>query len=205
MIVGFESYHDKYDFSGVKGVVHVGAHHGQEHAEYIKTFGEGIKTHWFEPLPDAYRVLEANLGGKPGTSLYNCALGPAESRMPIWEDSGNGGQSSSLMKPKDHLNEWDHITFAQTSEVDVKTLDSFRITDANVLVIDAQGFELEVLRGAKETLRSMDHVFCEVNSKEMYEGCPSIHDLDAFLSELGFVMREQWWTGNNWGDAYWSR
>jgi FkbM family methyltransferase len=205
MIVGFESYRDSYDFSDVRGVIHVGAHHGQEYGDYLETFGQDIKTHWFEPLHEAYVVLEANLLNKPGTVLYNCALGPEETKMKIWEDSGNGGQSSSLMRPKDHLTQWDHITFAQTSEVDVKILDSFAIRDANVLVIDAQGYELEVLKGAKETLDTIDHVFCEINSKEMYEGCPSLFDLDCFLGEHGFVLREDWWTSDNWGDAYWSR
>ena len=205
MIVGFEEYKGNYDFSGVKGVIHVGAHHGQEYEAYLETFGMNIKTHWFEPIHDVYQVLETNLLNKPGAVLYNCALGPEETKMKIWEDSGNEGQSSSLMKPKDHLTQWDHITSAQTSEVDVRTLDSFIIRDSNVLVIDAQGYELEVLKGAKETLASMTHVFLEINSKEMYEGCPSLFDLDCFLSELGFVLREQWWTSDNWGDAYWSR
>ncbi len=205
MIVGFEAYHDKYDFSGVKGVIHVGAHHGQEYWDYIKTFGPDIKTHWFEPLPEAFQILKQNLGDKPGVQLYNCALGPEESRMRIWRDSGNGGQSSSLLPPKDHVEQWSHITFSHDEEVMVGKLDNLSISDANVLVIDAQGFELEVLRGSKETLSTIDHVFCEINSKEMYEGCPTVFDLNWFLEDMGFVQREQWWTNNHWGDGYWSR
>jgi FkbM family methyltransferase len=205
MIVGFNEYKHKYDFSNVVGVIHVGAHHGQEHEEYSSQFGPWTSTHWFEPLPSAYHVLETNLSGKFGVKLYNCALGPEESVMSIWEDSENGGQSSSLMKPKECLQEWDHITFTQSTEVQVRTLDSFGISDSNMLVIDAQGYELEVLKGSVKTLESMTHVFCEVNLREMYEGCPSIDDISNFLSQYGFVLRENWWTAYNWGDAYWSR
>ena len=205
MIVGFSEYKHNYDFSNVVGVIHVGAHHGQEYEEYSKQFGPWTHTHWFEPLPSVYSVLESNLGGKFGVKLYNYALGPEETVMSIWEDSENGGQSSSLMKPKGCLEEWDHITFNQTSDVQVRTLDSFDIRNSNMLVIDAQGYELEVLKGASKTLESVHHVFCEVNSIEMYEGCPTMEDLSVFLADRGFALKENWWTSNNWGDAYWSR
>jgi len=77
--------------------------------------------------------------------------------------------------------------------------------DRLMLRVDAQGYELEVLKGASKTLESVHHVFCEVNSREMYEGCPTMEDLSNFLSQYGFTLRENWWTSNNWGDAYWSR
>jgi hypothetical protein len=93
----------------------------------------------------------------------------------------------------------------QTSDVQVRTLDSFDIKNSNMLVIDAQGYELEVLKGASKTLESVHHVFCEVNLIEMYEGCPTMKDISNFLSQYGFSLRENWWTPNNWGDAYWSR
>jgi len=207
MIVGFSEYKHTNNFSNVVGVIHVGAHHGQEHEEYSNQFGPWTHTHWFEPLPSAYSILESNLGDKFGVKLYNYALGPEETIMKIWEDSGNGGQSSSLMKPKECLEEWGDIDFAftQSTDVQVRTLDSFGIINSNMLVIDAQGYELEVLKGATKTLESIHHVFCEVNSKEMYEGCPTMDDLSVFLANHGFVLRENWWTENNWGDAYWSR
>jgi FkbM family methyltransferase len=205
MIVGFESYKGKYDFSAVRGVIHVGAHHGQEYETYLEEFGPKIRTHWFEPLDSAFGELLKNLGNKPGCELYHCALGAINGAAEIWEDSGNSGQSSSLMRPKEHLVQWSHITFPHRVEVELRTLDSFGIRDSNVLVIDAQGYELEVLKGAGQTLLSIDHVFCEVNSREMYEGCPSPDELDGFLRERGFVLREQWWTSDNWGDGYWFR
>jgi len=205
MIVGFDSYREKYDFSGVRGVIHVGAHHGQEYESYLEEFGPEIRTHWFEPLNSAFEVLQERLGDKIRCELYHCALGATNGAAEIWEDSGNSGQSSSLMRPKEHLTQWSHITFPHTSEIALRTLDSFGIRNANVLVIDAQGYELEVLKGAEQTLLSVDHVFCEINSREMYEGCPTPEELDGFLGQRGFVMREQWWTSNMWGDGYWSR
>ena len=50
MIVGFEDYKNNYKFN-VRGIVHIGAHIGQEYEEYIEKFGN-IETHWFEPIPE---------------------------------------------------------------------------------------------------------------------------------------------------------
>jgi hypothetical protein len=58
MLVGYEDYKHNYDFSNVRGVIHVGAHHGQEYVEYISEYGGHIKTHWFEPGAEAFGVLK---------------------------------------------------------------------------------------------------------------------------------------------------
>ena len=204
MIVGYEDYKHNYDFSGVRGVIHVGAHHGQEHVEYLAEYGN-IPTHWFEPGAEAFSVLQGNLGHATQTSLYNFALGAESGKLPLWEETANGGQSSSLARPIGHTETFPHIDFHQGDVVKVRTLDSFGIMDSNVLSLDVQGYELEVLKGAIETLERIDHVFCEVNYTEMYEGCPSLQTLSNFLSSLGFELKEIWWTTENWGDGYWRR
>ena len=53
MIIGFDDYKEKYNFQDVSGVIHVGAHHGQELDAYLSTFGS-VFIHWFEPLPDVF-------------------------------------------------------------------------------------------------------------------------------------------------------
>ena len=73
MLVGYEDYKHNYDFSGVRGVIHVGAHHGQEHGEYLAEYGD-ISTHWFEPGAEAFEVLKENLGNAQGAEIYNFAL-----------------------------------------------------------------------------------------------------------------------------------
>jgi hypothetical protein len=65
--------------------------------------------------------------------------------------------------------------------------------------MDVQGFELEVLKGATETLKGIDYVYCEINRDEVYEGCAKIWELDAFLKD--FTRVETSWAGGSWGDA----
>lgn len=205
MIIGFYNYKEKYDFSKVTGVIHVGAHEGQEWDLYHKEFGSEIFTHWFEPDPRIFARLVHNLIEKEKTSLYKYALGSTEGVQKMWEEVDNDGESSSLLKPKKISEIYPTLSFKKGEDVHVRTLDSFRIKDSNVLVLDVQGFELEVLKGSTETLHSIDHIFSEVNSDELYEGCPTLEDLNNFLIPLGFSMRENWWTDGSWGDCYWSR
>lgn len=202
MIVGFEDYKNNYNFN-VKGIVHVGAHIGQEYDEYIQNFGN-IETHWFEPIPSIYNDLENNLKGKPGVNLYNFALGETESKSQMFVDIGNEGQSSSILKPKEHINQFPHIVFDDTNKTDItiSKLDNFDIGDSNMLVLDTQGYELNVLKGSLETLNKIDYIFTEFNTVEMYDGCPKIEDIDLLLSDYGFERVETWYTSQNWGDAF---
>jgi hypothetical protein len=72
----------------------------------------------------------------------------------------------------------------------------------NFLNIDVQGFELEVLRGAAETLNYVDYILTEVNREELYEDCVLVEELDEFLDAYGFVREETSWGGGSWGDAF---
>lgn len=201
MIVGFEDYKNNYQFI-VKGIIHVGAHVGQEYQDYIDNFGQ-VDTHWFEPVPEIFETLSNNLKGKTGAHLYNFALGEQEQDSEIFIDKGNDGQSSSILKPKEHLDQFPHISFDIKNKaiINIKKLDDINIGDSNMLVLDTQGYELSVLKGSRNTLNQIDYIFTEFNTIEMYEGCPKLEDLDLYLSEFSFERRETWYTSQNWGDA----
>lgn len=201
MIIGFENYKSNYDFN-VSGIIHVGAHIGQEHSDYKNTFGESVLTHWFEPLPQMYDILVENLSNDNYAKTYNLALGESAGRSTIYIDTENGGQSSSILKPAKHKEIFGHINFNQSLEIEVAKLDDFNIKDSNMLVLDVQGNELNVLKGASQTLKSIDYLFTEFNTVEMYEGCPTLEDLDQILSPLGFERAQTWYTDSCWGDAF---
>jgi FkbM family methyltransferase len=203
MIVGFNEYKNKYDFSNVNGVIHVGAHFGQEYDEYQEFFNQP-KIHWFEPQKEVYETLKNNLETKPNNIFYNYGLGSKSELKQMW-DSSNEGQSASFSRPEKVLEIYPHINFVQSEILEIKTLDEFNIQDSNLLVLDVQGFEMEVLKGSTETLKRIDHIFCEINGVEMYEGCPTLSELCEFLYQHGFTLREDYWTDGSWGDGYWSR
>lgn len=59
-----------------------------------------------------------------------------------------------------------------------------------LLKIDAQGYELEILKGAQGILDEIDAVLLEVAIIEINVGAPLIADVTAFMKTLGFFVCE---------------
>jgi FkbM family methyltransferase len=61
---------------------------------------------------------------------------------------------------------------------------------SSFLKIDAQGYELEILRGAETILPNIDVILLEVSVIEINEGAPLVSDVTTFMKEIGFVTCE---------------
>ena len=202
MLLSFTGLRRKYNMD-IKGIIHVGAHYGEEISEYVDNGIQDIVV--FEPLSECFDVLaqkvmslNANIEG------HQVALGSAPGTATMYL-SDNEKQSSSILKPKVHLTHHPHVKFNGTEEVEVDLLDNFDTKDYNFLNMDVQGYELEVLKGATETLKHVDYVYCEVNRDEVYEGNAYVEELDEFLSTYGMERVETSWEGQIWGDALYIR
>jgi FkbM family methyltransferase len=88
----------------------------------------------------------------------------------------------------------ENSTAERTVEVrNLRTLDSLALHidgTSNLLKIDAQGYELEILKGAAECLKVFEAVLLEVALIEINEGAPLLHDVLIFMDKLGFVAGE---------------
>ncbi len=54
--------------------------------------------------------------------------------------------------------------------------------------IDTQGYELEILKGGLNTLKHAQMVLLEVSLLNIYNNCPLVHDVVAFMKQHGFVL-----------------
>ena len=187
----------------IKGIIHVGAHYGEEISEYIDNGIQDIIL--FEPLVENFDVLSkkvktlnANIEG------YQVALGSKKGDATMYV-SDNEKQSSSVLKPKVHLTHHPHVKFPSTEDVEVHLLDDYNSKDYNFINMDVQGYELEVLKGGTKTLEHVDYVYCEVNRDEVYENNAYVEELDEFLSGYNMKRVETDWAGDIWGDALYIR
>ncbi len=142
--------------------------------------------------------------------FFNIACGADNLGMQTMNISKVGeGQSNSLLKPKLHLQQHPEVIFTETEEVEVKKLDDIILNkpDYVFLMMDVQGYELEVLKGATFLLEYINIIYSEVNNDQTYEGNALIEDMDAFLAVQGFVRVETYWPSTtwSWGDAVWIR
>lgn len=184
----------------IKGLIHVGAHYGQEYEIYQKL---GIANLiFFEPLSENFKILKTHIG--ENATLVQKALGNENKQVKMYTESFNNGMSSSILKPQKHLEQYPQIVFDQEEIVEMVRLDDFLSEKANYnfLIIDVQGYELEVLKGSQETLTNISGVLTEVNRDELYENCVRVEQLDDFLNLYDFDRVETNWEGGTWGDAF---
>lgn len=202
MLISFNNIVKKYNMQ-IKGVLHIGAHHGEEVKDYID---HGIKELvFFEPLSNSLKVLEENLSyhaDKANIVVFPYALGNEEKEVEMYVSS-HEGMCSSVLKPKIVLQQYPAITFDEKEVVKMIRLDDAEVEfeNFNFMNIDVQGYELEVLKGAEKTLNTIDYVYTEINRVEVYENAPHVDELDAFLSTYNFSRVATDWSGDTWGDA----
>ena len=199
MLLKLEKLIAKYGMK-ITGVIQAGAHEGEEIDEFIRL---GIKEgHLFEPCISYIKLLDKGIGEADFT-MHHCALGNYKGEATMHLTSFNKGQSNSLLVPKKHLEYFPQIEFDNDEPVYIRLLDSFEIDYCNFLVMDVQGYELEVLKGATETLKHIDYIYTEVNREELYENCAMVEDLDNYLTEFRRV--ETKWKRKGFGDALYIR
>lgn len=193
----------------VKGVIHVGGHTGEELEIYKKTNVKNLIV--FEPQKDCFEIIQQKSVdlNMNDVTLINKALGSRFDTVEMFCNPGlpsdGGGLCSSILKPKEHLNVSPDVKFTIKKTVEMVTMDSVigKTDQYNFINMDTQGYELEVLKGATETLKNIDYIYTEINSVEMYEDCALIQDLDEYLDKFNFERIVTGWHGSGtWGDAF---
>ena len=168
-------------------VVDVGANIGQ--------FGLDLRRHGFdgqifsfEPVSENFEILVNTARNRQPWNVYRYGLGSKLSKVNI-NVSGNDGLSSSFLDmERIHLENFPKSKTVKVEVAQISTLD-FQIKQLNVnprlvlLKIDVQGFEFEVLKGAKSALRFIPYCFLEISLIPMYKNEASLLDLLSYLSE----------------------
>ncbi len=176
-----------HDFlSASTGIIHVGAHTGQERDLY----GD-LPVIWIEAVPLVYKVLCERIADKPNQKALQYLV--ADGKRHRFGLASNACQSSSIFDLKLHTELWPDVGFVAATEIDSVTLadviDEHKI-DLDVydtLVVDVQGAELLVLKGAGDYLKRFRWVMAEAADFESYEGGCQLRDLEAFLTKNGFA------------------
>lgn len=162
----------------IRGIVHVGANDGEEVQWYLKM---GIdKVLCFEPLQEACAKLIANYPNLRVAARH--ALGNYDGTAQLNVTAGDG-KGSSFLPTKDSIG---------TQWVQVSRWSSFvefwkvRVEDFNCCVIDAQGMELDVLRGMDALIQNFDFLMVECGAIPISPGEATAAEVIAYLDRMGF-------------------
>jgi len=172
-------------------ILEAGACFGEDSVEMAKLWTNS-KIYAFEPINETYKKLKQNTNSCKNIFCYNLALSDHNGITKMFV----GGDSSSILKPKEHHKFYPEVTFDTTQKVETLTLDSWaeknNVKKIDFLWLDMQGAELKVLKASKKILKTVKVIYTEVSLVEYYEGTPKYYELRTWLESKGFrVVREE--------------
>jgi FkbM family methyltransferase len=175
----------------VQTILDVGANAGQ-YGRRVRSFGYRGRIVSFEPLREPSARLRQAAADAPPWDCFQVALGAQQERRAIHVSTGS--DFSSFLEGQRFLEQLDPASSSTRREVvDVETLDAvlprLQLDGRPVwLKCDTQGFELEVLRGARESLPRFIGVQLELSLRPLYIGQPGFQEVAAHMADQGFVL-----------------
>lgn len=188
--------------SGLSVLIHAGAHLAQERHQYEACGFQKIL--WIEGSPATCSRLMSSLSehtNEAGISASGtkhdvvCSLlsDRDDSEIDFYEFS-NDGESSSIFHPTaENSKRWPQVfetgqkQVLKTRTVDRIAAETNFLSITDVLVVDVQGAELLVLKGAEQLLQAVKAVVTEVSTVPYYSGGVLFPELRSFLESRGFV------------------
>jgi FkbM family methyltransferase len=170
------------------GVLHVGAHHGEEVPIYLAAGFTKITL--VEPDPKNCDVIAGSAWiNEPGIGIVNRACGPAGRE--VFHRAAISPFSGLLVDNRQKSAGEFPVTVVPIADVQAEH-------GGNVLVVDTQGTELEALKTAD--LDPLDLIIVEAQLDR--RGAPGAYmpDLLAWCCEVGWTPRIQWKRDEAWCD-----
>ena len=158
----FIDIHNRLNYGPLNTMFDVGANLGQTW-EWFRNSEAGAKIYCFEPVAETFKVLEKKTENDKNCILENIALGnvAGEKIIRLFE-----GEYSALNSLKEEV--MNSNIQAKEEIITIETLDNYcfknKISKIDFLKIDTEGYEMNVLEGAKNMLNTgnVSFIFCEV-------------------------------------------
>jgi FkbM family methyltransferase len=169
-------------------LVDVGANEG-EFSGAVSRLVRLAGVHAFEPQPACQPILKRSLNEIRNSHLHPVAVGDVNGEIELLCTS-NSKLASVLEPSRDIAVGYGHGDFdiQRRMKVPLVRLDDAipKGTKIGLLKIDVQGYELPVLEGARETLRSTHALLMEVNYVPHYEKGAAFDTLHEAVRRHGF-------------------
>lgn len=166
-------------------ILDVGVNYGHTLLEMASRIGDEGRIYGFEPVPFLYKKALHNisLNNFSNITLINKAISSTAGEL--YFDSVDNTHNSGGTK----------MSFDSDSnnKVEAITIDDFfeseKLTGIDLIKADIEGFEMEMLKGATQTLsKYKPMLFLELNNDFLSQAGSSGADMIKFLSELGYKV-----------------
>ena len=191
------------------------------HTEYLKTMQIEPKViydigacvqHWTrkakEIWPEAkYYLLDAAKSAEPFLKTDDYAIAVLSDTdgkiVDFYEDSNNPGGNSYYKETTGAFNE-SHKSKRITMTVDnIVHENKWALPD--LIKIDVQGAEIDVLKGAIQTLANCKDIILEAQHVNYNEGAPKFDEVKSYLESIGFELKTEITRNNVDGDYHFTR
>jgi FkbM family methyltransferase len=161
-------------------ILECGGHHGCTTIVLSKWVGDGGKVITFEPLPKNCNIIEKNIEQNrlQNVTLERKAVGAERGKITI-NDVSNSSVALS----------------GRGVEVELTRLDEYEYLNPTFLKIDVEGFELQVLQGAKRMLSKRPKFAIEIHTEQLSKYGASVEDLFRLIGVENYKLWIQWEDG----------
>jgi FkbM family methyltransferase len=158
-------------------VFECGGHHGCTALLLSRWVGPQGRVVTFEPHPGNAAIIRRNieLNAISNVTLRENAVGDKRERLAMGDVSNSAVVRRSF--------------FRRTLEVEAVRLDDFAHENPTLLKIDVEGFEVAVLKGAAEVLKTRPKLAIEIHAEELAKYRTSVAELFGRLDLSGY---RQW-------------
>ena len=153
----------------LKNCIDVGSHVGFWSKDFTKLF---THTFAFDPIPQVRECYIKNITNSNYT-LYPYGLGKENKKISV------------LYSPKETGNT--HASDRGNLEIEVKTIDGFNLPNIDYIKIDAEGYEIEVVEGAKELIeRCKPFIHIEAKKKVMVKQNITMNAIEELFKRINY-------------------
>jgi FkbM family methyltransferase len=171
-------------------IIDVGANRGQFSVAAARRYPRAA-IHAFEPIEGAFRQLQKNIARYPNVTAHHKALGGGVGSVRFFQNQFDQVSSALEIDPANHQPYFDHAAVRRIS-VKMDRLDrlapELNFERPTLLKLDVQGYEKQVLCGARDCLSSIDYLVLELAFVPLYRDQPLFAEMHDFLNQLGFEV-----------------
>ena len=176
----------------------IGANEGESIDFFLNLFANST-IYSFEPEMNSYQKLIKKYGENKTINLFNLAFGDKKEKLKLKINVKSSTSTFSKINTQSKyynlksliLNPKRNNIFLGEEEVQVEKIDNFfsqkKIKTIHILKIDTEGFELNVIEGAKETLQKTKIIIIEFQLNDMYLNYDS-NKIEDFLIINNFAL-----------------
>ncbi len=168
--------------------------------DILKDNNENNLIYAFEPVNHLCTELNINNNNCLETiKLYKVGLGSINCKIDLWDKEslivGRPGQALVLLNGESNNCTLQSLQDVATDSgnIVVKTIDSYNFTNIGFIKIDCEGMELDVLKGAKETIKNnqLPPLFIEIWQNDGWRQDLSVYKDGKYRDDILNFLKEQ--------------